>query len=72
MDPVKQAEGMKLAVTVQTVLSKDVCARAEANARMPELTGTEKQVRWAKEIRRNAIVLARNFDKTLYAGEKWR
>lgn len=59
MEPVKQSDGIKLVEAVQTELFEDVRKRAEADLRMPELTGSEKQVRWAKEIRNNAIEAAR-------------
>lgn len=58
MDPVKMEEGFKLAAAVQTALGDDMRARAEADARMPELTGSDSQVRWAMEIRRDAIEIA--------------
>ena len=55
MDPVQLAEGIHLITDVKDALAAAAHARAAADAAMPKLIGTEKQIQWAEEIRKNAI-----------------
>lgn len=59
MDPVRPEEGMYLAAAVGIALDDDKRANARADAGMPKLTGTEKQIQCAESIRRDAIQTAR-------------
>jgi hypothetical protein len=58
MDPVQPAEGVYLVAAIENALADAAHARAVADAVMPKLTGTEKQIHWAEEIRRKAIAKA--------------
>ena len=55
MDVIQPAEGSYLKADIESALADAAHERAIANAAMPKLTGTEKQIHWAEEIRKNAI-----------------
>ena len=59
MAPVEPDEGTRLAQTVKNALEEDARQRAAADQAMPMLTGSEKQVRLAEFIRKEAISNAR-------------
>lgn len=61
MDPVMPEEGLRLAAAVKAALADEARAQAKADAGMPMLAGSEKQIRWAEEIRRTAIEKAAEF-----------
>ena len=61
MDPVMLEEGLRLAAAVKAALADEARAQAKADAGMPKLAGSEKQIRWAEEIRRTAIEKAAEF-----------
>lgn len=52
-------DGACLLTEVKAALAASERARAEADAALPPLTGTPKQVRWAEQIRSQAIRTAR-------------
>jgi hypothetical protein len=55
MDSIQPAEGPYLIADIESALADAAHERAVADAAMPKLTGTEKQIHWAEEIRKNAI-----------------
>lgn len=59
MEPVRPEEGIYLAAAVEIALDDDSRAKVTADAAMPKLTGTNKQILWAELIRRDAIAAAR-------------
>ncbi len=60
-DKLTPEDGACLLVEIKTALAASERARAEADAALPPLTGTPKQVRWAEQIRSQAIRNARTF-----------
>lgn len=61
MDPVRPEEEMYIEAALMAALDEGALAKAKADAKMPQLIGTEKQVRWANIIRKDAIAAARLF-----------
>lgn len=58
MKPVSLEEGEELKEALKKAVRDERSALAVADARMPDLFGTESQVKWAQEIRQEAIKTA--------------
>lgn len=58
MDPVSLEEGEELKEALKKAVRDERSALAVADALMPDLLGTESQIKWAQEIRQEAIKTA--------------
>jgi len=58
MEPVSLEEGEELKEALKKAVRDERSALAVADALMPDLVGTDSQVKWAKEVRKEAIETA--------------